>query len=533
MGQPSFAASNAIIYLTYGAFLVVGTGIAWTMRNQSKGEFLSANRTQTAWPVALNFIASALGSGILFAYPQLATIAGVQGVVVYALSSGLPLFIFAALGPIIRRKCPEGFVLTEWTKQRYGVVTALYLGGMTLLTLFLYMVSELSAIGQVVSLLSGLNGLPVMIVQCVITTIYTSLGGFRISFITDNVQGAMVVGLIAIATIAIGVEVKIDTSLIEPSGLTKPSLLGWQLLYILPVAILTNDFFLSSFWLRTFASKSDRDLWIGITIAVGAILCIITLVGSTGLIAVWANIVPGPDPENPIDGAVAFFALLEQLPAWVVGFVLVMSVTLSTAAFDSLQSAMVSSASNDLFRNRLNIWWIRLGVVLLIIPVVSIAIRAPSILQIYLITDLVSAATIPVLVIGLNDRAYFWSGWEVVIGGLGGIFSVFLFGTVYYGNAYDGGRLILLEQGLFAEGWGAFGAFVAAPVGGMLWALATLTLRIGSQWVYAKAKGHRFTALDRPSAEAGAQPEAILDDDNATEAAVEVSGKGKEDRKFV
>jgi Na+/proline symporter len=482
-------------------------------------------------------------------------------VVVYALSSGLPLFIFAALGPIIRRKCPEGFVLTEWTKQRYGIVTALYLGGMTLLTLFLYMVSELSAIGQVVSLLSGLNGLPVMIVQCVITTIYTcksassslldalspsgpldegwnltsvtALGGFRISFITDNVQGAMVVGLIAIATIAIGVEVKIDTSLIEPSGLTKPSLLGWQLLYILPVAILTNDFFLSSFWLRTFASKSDKDLWVGITIAVGAILCIITLVGSTGLIAVWANLVPGPDPENPIDGAVAFFALLEQLPAWVVGFVLVMSVTLSTAAFDSLQSAMVSSASNDLFRNRLNIWWIRLGVVLIIIPVVSIAIRAPSILQIYLITDLLSAATIPVLVIGLNDRAYVWSGWEVIIGGLGGIFSVFLFGTVYYGNAYDGGRLILLEQGLFAEGWGAFGAFVAAPVGGVLWALATFTLRIGSQWVYAKAKGHRFTALDRPNTEAAAQPEAVLDDDNATEAAVGVSGKGKEDGKFV
>lgn len=51
-------------------------------------------------------------------------------------------------------------------------------------------------------------------------------------------------GLILIATVTIGVETKIDTSLIEPSGLTKASLLGWQLLYILPVAILTNDFFL-------------------------------------------------------------------------------------------------------------------------------------------------------------------------------------------------------------------------------------------------------------------------------------------------
>jgi hypothetical protein len=47
MGQPSFAASNAIIYLTYGAFLVLGTGIAWKMRKQSKGEFLAGNRTQS------------------------------------------------------------------------------------------------------------------------------------------------------------------------------------------------------------------------------------------------------------------------------------------------------------------------------------------------------------------------------------------------------------------------------------------------------------------------------------------------------
>lgn len=69
----------------------------------------------------------AMGSGILFTYPEIAAIGGVQGLLVYALSSSLPLLIFAALGPIIRRKCPEGFVLTEWTRQRYGIVTGLYL----------------------------------------------------------------------------------------------------------------------------------------------------------------------------------------------------------------------------------------------------------------------------------------------------------------------------------------------------------------------------------------------------------------------
>jgi hypothetical protein len=58
MGQPSFEASNAIIYLTLGAFLVFGLYIAWRFRNLSKGEWLNSNGTQSAGPLALNFIAS-------------------------------------------------------------------------------------------------------------------------------------------------------------------------------------------------------------------------------------------------------------------------------------------------------------------------------------------------------------------------------------------------------------------------------------------------------------------------------------------
>jgi Na+/proline symporter len=502
-------------------------------------------------------IYAAMGSGILFSYPQLATIAGVQGVVVYALASALPLFVFAALGPIIRRKCPEGFVLTEWTRQRYGIVAALYLSFMTLVTLFLYMVSELSAIGQVVNALTSLDGLPVMVVECIVTTIYTctccaqlsgvplflgpwshysntnsllALGGFKVSFITDNVQGAMVVGLIVIATIAIGVETKIDTSLIESSGLLQPSLLGWQLLYILPIAILTNDFFLSNFWLRTFASKTDKDLWVGISAATIVILIVLTLVGCTGLVAAWAGLWPG-DPENPVDGSVAFFALLEQLPSWVVGIVLVMSVSLSTASFDSLQSAMVSSASNDLFRNRMNMWWIRVMVVLIMIPVIVLALKAPSILQIYLISDLVSAATIPVLIIGLLDKCYWWRGFEVVVGGLGGIFTVFLFGTVYYGNALEGAQLILLEQGLYQGDWGAFGAFVAAPVGGILWGFGALAARLSYQYVRAKMAGRRFDALDRP-AFLDADALAAQGDGGSGDQTEIVSGRAKDAGKF-
>jgi Flp pilus assembly protein protease CpaA len=232
------------------------------------------------------------------------------------------------------------------------------------------------------------------------------------------------------------------------------------------------------------------------------VLIIVTLVGSTGLIAAWAGIWPGTE-EEPVDGSVAFFALLMQLPNWVVGVVLVMSVALSTAAFDSFQSAMVTSASNDLFRNRLNIWWIRAGVVLVMIPVV---------------------------VIGLSDACYWWRGFEVVVGGLGGLFTVFLFGTVYYGDAQLGAELMLLQQGLYTDDWGAFGAFVAAPVGGILWGFGALALRIGFQYVRARLSGKRFDALDRPIAVGGPQlvdPEAGRDSESSSDAPGIAKSTGK------
>ncbi|MCJ1265215.1 hypothetical protein MMC22_005090 [Lobaria immixta] len=340
-----------------------------------------------------------------------------------------------------------------------------------------------------------------------------ALGGFRISIITDNIQGAMVVGLIMIGVITVGVETHIDRSLVEASGLLESSLLGWQLIYILPVAILTNDFFISGFWMRTFASKTDKDLVVGTSIATVIVTCILTLVGATGLLAAWTGVWPGDPPQ---DGSIAFFLLLENLPAWVIGFVLVMTVSLSTAAFDSLQSAMVSTGSNDLFRNKLNFWWIRFAVVLIIFPVVVVALKSPSVLQIFLISDLVSASSIPVLVIGLNSTCYWWRGFEVVIGGLGGLLTVFIFGTIYYHNAQDGANLMLLENGLYAQDWSAFGAFVAAPVGGLLWGFGAFALRIGCQWILAKFRGHRFDSFDRPTlvAPSSVRQEESLDDDS-------------------
>lgn len=358
----------------------------------------------------------------------------------------------------------------------------------------MYIVGELSSLQLAVNTLTGMDALPVMIVECIVTTIYTSWGGFKTSFITDNIQGMMVFLLLIVCSIAMGTQIHIDRDVVRNSPLLKDSLLGWQLIYILPVAIATNDFFLSGFWLRTFASRTNKDLLWGCSIASVIILIFLVVVGVTGLLAAWSGLLAADESDSDL----AFFYILLELPAWVVGFVLVFVICLSTATFDSLQSAMVSSISNDIFRNKLHDVWVRVIVVLVMIPTIVVALQAPNVLQIFLISDLISAAVVPVLMLGLWQRMFFISGYEVITSGLGGILSVFIFGAIYYGSALEGAKLIILENGLYVADWSAFGAFVVAPFGGLIFGAVMLVCRLAVLFIYSKVTHTPFTALTAP-----------------------------------
>ncbi|ODQ77190.1 hypothetical protein BABINDRAFT_163700 [Babjeviella inositovora NRRL Y-12698] len=507
MGELSSQASNAIMYVTYGALLVSGCYIGWRARDGIS--FLSSNGTQKALPLSLNFIASAMGCGILTTYSQIANTAGLHGLLVYCICGSLPIFLFSFAGPAIRKRCPDGFVLTEWVRMRFGVICSLYLSAFTVLTMFLFLVGEISALNYAVSTLTGLNALPAIIVECVVTTIYTSIGGFKVSFITDNLQALMVTLLLVICACGMGTNIHIDTSLIGSSGLLKENKLGWQLIYILFVAIVTNDCFMAGFWLRTFAAKTDKDLLIGTGIAAVVTFVYCALVGTTGFIAVWTGDLQPNDP----DGYAAFFILLAKMPSWVIGFVLVFTVCLSTCTLDSLQSAMVSTISNDLFRNKISLYWVRAMVVVIIIPCVVVGVKAADdVLQIYLIADLVSSAIIPIIFLGLSEKFYWLAGVDVIVGGLGALLAVFVFGTVYYDNARDGARLLLLWNGLYnSEDWGPFGAFVIAPFGGVIIGFFSCAVRLASLKVYSRVTGKPFTALDRPIPQLQAAAEAQSD----------------------
>ncbi|KAG5359224.1 hypothetical protein CJU90_3959 [Yarrowia sp. C11] len=499
-GHISHAASNAIIYCVLCFFLVMGLVVGYIHMRQKKGGFLAANNTRTAIPLAINFVASAMGAGVLNTYPDIAVRAGVEGLMVYTISSALPMMLFAWVGPIVRRECPDGFVLTEWTRYRYGWLTSFYLSCLTIGTMYLYMVAELSAVQAAIETLAGVDALPVLIVEAVFTSIYTAVGGFHTSFFTDNIQGGMVLILLIIVCVGLGVYFHVDPSEPKRSGMLEPNLLANKLIYILPVAIATNDCFLSGFWMRTFASKNNRELFWACAIATVLTLVILTVLGLTGLLAVWAKMVVDGEPFVYGDerSANAFFYVLLEMPGWVIGFTIAFTLSLSVAAYDSNVSAMASTISNDFFRNKVPMVWVRLIVLCINAPVIVVAIKAPNVLNIFLIADLFSAAVIPIMFCGLSRRMYFITGWEVIGGGIGGMLTVFIFGSIYYKNAHEGIKLLILLEGLYGDDWSAFGAFVAAPVGSLLWGFGILFIRLAVLKIYSKITKTPFTALDKP-----------------------------------
>ena len=79
-------------------------------------------------------------------------------------------------------------------------------------------------------------------------SLFAAYGGFRASLFTDTIQGWIILILMVIATIAVATNVRIDKHAIDDSGLLKSTSLGWQLLYILAVAITFADFFHQVFY---------------------------------------------------------------------------------------------------------------------------------------------------------------------------------------------------------------------------------------------------------------------------------------------
>lgn len=91
------------------------------------------------WRIAWSFYAGAVGAWVITGPANYATFAGIIGLVMYAVSSGLPVIMIAYAGDIIQKKVPHVLSLTDFIGWRYGWVAKTYV---VLLCLFNMSIGE-------------------------------------------------------------------------------------------------------------------------------------------------------------------------------------------------------------------------------------------------------------------------------------------------------------------------------------------------------------------------------------------------------
>jgi Na+/proline symporter len=436
------------LVVTLGALVVVAVGVG-DVREMDR--YLTARDSQSASRLALAFLASGLGSWILFAPPEVGQAVGVLGVVGYALGGALPFVAFAWLGPRIRSAAPDGVTLTDWVRLRFGRPAQAWVALVSVFYMFMFVTAELTAIGGVLDLLGGVDPWVSIVLVAGVTAAYTAWGGLPASLRTDMAQGIVIAVLMLVAIVAILLQVDDPLARARDGGLDTFSRAGWESIAVLSIAITAANLFHQGYWQRSWSAESNRVLaraGLG-----GALLSLLVLlpVGATGLIAGGIALHDGTEPSP-----VPFFSLLGDLPGVIVALVAVLAIALVASSVDTLQSALAATMAQDLSDRNLTLTTAKVLTILLTVPAALIALNGYDVLRLFLIADLVAAATVGPVFLGLRRPA---GSASVIVGSVAGLLAVFVLGLTQDG--VEGGiDLLTVASSPDLD----LGSFVWAPV---------------------------------------------------------------------
>jgi Na+/proline symporter len=359
-------------------------------------EYLVARNSQGAWALGLSFLASGMGAWILFAPPEVGALVGLVAVAGYAVGAASPIAFFYFLGLRMREVAPEGLTLTELVLRRFGRPFQAYVIGISITYMFIFITAELTAIGGVTAILSGGSARAAIVAVAAVTLAYTAYGGLRASLQTDRWQAFLVVALLAIGAVAAITALSDPGSAIADSGLLGFSVDRLEVAATLVIAVTAANLFHAGYWQRVWAARDGRALGRGAAIGIVATVPIVFVVGLLGVMAAGAGLELGAPP-------VPFFAHVSSRPDWVLVAVLLLGVALVCSSVDTLINGLTALVAAE--RRGMSLGVARAVTVGLMVPAVVIAWQGYSVLRLFLIADLLCAATVVPALLSLWPRA--------------------------------------------------------------------------------------------------------------------------------
>ena len=375
--------------------------------NKAQDFFTAPKSLGLAGSVA-SLVASAAGVWIIFTPVETAAWAGISGISGYALGQALPLFALAIIGIPMLKSLPKGYSLPYWAGQRYGGVMRIITLAICLFYLTVFLAAELTAIGKAGQLLTSAPTWLVVTFITALTWSYTYKGGFRLVVKTDIAQFAIFLPLLAI--IFFFILTQSPKPLLSSLATAEPHLLdfgfrpGLEFGITLIIAILAAQVFNQSLWQRVHAAKDERTMRLAFVIAGLLMIPLILATGYLGLVA--KDILT--EPSSPETG---IFELLRLFASpWLLAIFGLVALLLVMSSADSILNALSSLVTEELnLRNEKKLdlesssarqkgRWITSAFAL---GVAIIAMQGYSVLYLFLLADLVCAASMVPIFAGL------------------------------------------------------------------------------------------------------------------------------------
>lgn len=363
----------------------------------------------------------------------------------YSIGSSMPAIIIGILiGPKVRAMTDGkgAFSTTDFGRKRYGRVMQVTIACVSGFYMFIFIVAELTAISSIFQTVtnnfSKKFGLVVTISVGLVTVFYTALAGLPASITTDKFQGLIMAVLVILLTLTVTLRPDNRVSMAEFEVASNWTGEGGMAAVTLLLAIASAELFNQGTWQRVWAAKDERAMRRGFALGSIMVFFLMMFFGIMGILA-YAN-----DPASYDNGDkfsfLAFFDLLAPLhPTWHV-LTLILVTALAASSIDSLQNGMASIFYRDLVKIGWNPKLIARSLVFLLnLPAMYLAGKGKSVLELFLVADLVCATAAFPVFSGLQTKDYGMlkapTELGAFLGVLAGIASVLVNGVI---NGADG-----------------------------------------------------------------------------------------------
>ena len=350
----------------------------------NENEYFVLNKSEGVLGLSLSFYASGMGLWILTSPAEVAWYGLGYDIYGYALSAATPFILIYIFGPKIADLLPNGATLAQFVETKYGNIAQKIVSIVAVIYMGAFLIAEFASISFVFESISSVRGILISLLIAITTLAYLFRHGFKASYFTDRLQSYGIILLLAIV-LTIWLSQNSLSELVtyaNSGGLSTFETFSLKSALAVIIAVTAAEVFSMGYWQRTFSAENSKAIkQASIFSGIGAFLTILIL-GIGGAVGAGKGI------ESP---ALSFIEQLD-LNNFTIILLVSLATLLVTSSIDTLENAIASTISLDIFKKKSE----EAKLITLLVVCISfvISIEVTSIFNVFLVADLFAACLV-------------------------------------------------------------------------------------------------------------------------------------------